>query len=169
MFVVRNSLISSSSVIFILRQLLESEQELLELLRCSLISIHYMIHIYLVVSRCFFFARAFFNQGLSYSSFQFFYFVIKIGAFVLNVLYFYQHFRFTLLGLQCLSHTVGDWTFVKCLISLYCHFDFIPHPNKEESSLSTIYGNLSNYLVESLRVQFFSDRADTCFSSLSFL
>ena len=164
MFVVRNSLI-----IFILRQLLESEEKLLELLWCPLISIHYLIHIYLVVSCSFFFAGAFFNQGLSYSSFQFFYFVIKIGAFILNVLYFYQHFCFTLLGLQCLSHTVGDWTFVKCLVGLYCHFDFIPHPNKEESSLSTIYSNLSNYLVESLRVQFFSDRADTCFSSLSFL
>jgi hypothetical protein len=65
-----------SLIFLVFWELLEGKKKFLELLRLLLISVHYMINVYLVVSRRLFFALFFFDQHFRYSSFQFFHFIV---------------------------------------------------------------------------------------------
>jgi hypothetical protein len=42
------------------------------------------------------------------------------------------------------SHTKSDTTFVKGLIGLDCHSNFISYSHKKETSFGTVNGDLSN-------------------------
>ena len=113
--------------------------------------------------------RAFFLQHIINTSSKFINFIFEVSAFFLNILYFHQHFGLALFCLKSFSHTISYGTFIQGLVSLNCHFDFISNTNKQETSLSTVYCNLSNDFIKRLRIEFLSDRTNTCLSGLSLL
>jgi hypothetical protein len=82
---------------------------------------------------------------------------------------FDEHLRLTLFGLEGFTHSVGDGTLVQSLECLYRHFYFVSHTHQQKAPLGAVNCNLPNYLVEALRVQFFSDGADSCFPCLPLL
>ena len=95
--------------------------------------------------------------------------LVKIFAGRIQLINFDQHFGFPLFGLQSFTHSVGDRGFVKGLISLHCHFDFIADADQEESAFSAVDCNFANEFVKCLRVKFFSDRTNTRLSRLALL
>ena len=74
-----------------------------------------------------------------------------------------------LFSLESFAHAIGYRAFVEGLVGLNGHFDFVAHAHQEESSLCTIYRRLSDQLVERLRIQFLSNRANSRLPSLSLL
>lgn len=76
---------------------------------------------------------------------------------------------FTLFSLQRLSHAISNRALVQCLVCLNRHFDLIANSYQQESTFSAIYSRLPDQFIERLRVQLFTNRANTCFTSLSFL
>jgi hypothetical protein len=47
------------------------------------------------------------------------------------------------------------------------HPQLVPHPEEEQTSLDAVYGTLPDDLIEALRVQLASHRADAGLSSLT--
>ena len=90
-------------------------------------------------------------------------------ASILQMLDISVHFVFSLLCHECLSHSVGDGTFIEGLVSLDGHFNLISDSDKEESSLGTLNSDLTDQFVEALSEEFFTDGADPGFSRLSAL
>ena len=79
------------------------------------------------------------------------------------------HLILTLLGHESLAHAVGNWTLVKCLVSLNGHLDFVTNTDQKEASFSAIDGDLSDKFIEALSEKFLTEWANTSLSSLSFL
>ena len=78
-------------------------------------------------------------------------------------------FRPALFCLESLAHAVGNGAFIQGLVGLDGHFDFVAHAHQEESPLGTIYRRLSDQLIERLRVQLLSNRANSRLASLPLL
>ena len=68
-----------------------------------------------------------------------------------------------------LAHTVGNRAFIQGLVSLYCHFNFIADSDQKEATLGTVDGHFSDELIKRLRIEFFSDRANTGFTDLTLI
>ena len=94
---------------------------------------------------------------------------LKLVNIVFNVLDLNEDLRFALLSLESLTHTVSNRTFVKCLISLNGHFDFITDTNEQKASFCAVDSDLPYDFIECLRVQLLSDWADACLTSLALL
>ena len=78
-------------------------------------------------------------------------------------------FSSALFSLESFAHAIGYGAFIEGLVGLNGHFDFIAHAHQEEASLCTIYRRLSNQLVERLRIQLLSNRANSRLPSLPLL
>jgi hypothetical protein len=74
-----------------------------------------------------------------------------------------------LLILERFSHSVSNGTFIERLIGLNGHFDFISDSNQKESSFGTVDGDFTDEFVKGLRVELFSDGANTRFTHLTLL
>ena len=97
------------------------------------------------------------------------YFTVFLLAALLETRQLQQLFCLALLSLQCFTHAIRHRAFVERLVRLDGHFDLVSHADEQETSLCTIYCRLSYQLVEGLRVEFFSDRANTGLPRLTFL
>mgnify|MGYP007004450388 FL=1 len=115
------------------------------------------------------FAFAFDSELIGNSPSQILHLVFEVLVFLFNILNFDEHLSFALFCLEGFTHSVGDGTLVQSLERLYRHFYFVPHTHQQKASLGAVNCNLPNYLIEALRVQLFSDRADTRFPCLPLL
>ena len=100
---------------------------------------------------------------------QVFDFLIMFFAGVLKICNVLLHLVLTLLSHESLAHAVSNRTFVKCLVSLNGHLDFVSDTDQKEASFSTIDGDLSDKFIEALSEKFFTEWANTSLSGLSFL
>ena len=94
---------------------------------------------------------------------------LELVNIVFDVLDLNEDLRFALLSLESLSHTVGNRTFVKRLVSLNGHFDFITDSNEQKASFCAVDSDLPYNFIKSLRVQLLSDWANACLTSLALL
>ena len=101
--------------------------------------------------------------------FESLYLSVQVIARLVELLDLLLHLSLALLSLQRLAHAKRNCTFVKRLVSLNNHLDFVANTNKEETALGAVNSDLPNKLIEALCVQFFSDRADSCITCLSLL
>ena len=76
------------------------------------------------------------------------------------------HFVLALLGHECFTHTISDGALVKSLIGLDGHFDLITDTDEEETSLSTVDGDLSDKFIEALSEKLLTEGANTSFTRL---
>ena len=95
--------------------------------------------------------------------------LVVVAASLLQVSDVLLHLIFTLLSHQSLPHTIGDRGLVQCLVGLDGHLDLITDTHEEETTLSTVDGDLTDKLIKALRVKLFSDWTDTGLASLSVL
>ena len=100
---------------------------------------------------------------------QLVYFTFFLLAALLETRQLKQLLSFALLSLQCFTHAIRHRAFVERLVRLDSHFDLVSHADEQETSLCAIYCRLSYQLVEGLRVELFSDRANTGLPRLTFL
>mmetsp|Transcript_134805 Transcript_134805/g.319539 ORF Transcript_134805/g.319539 Transcript_134805/m.319539 type:complete len:201 (-) Transcript_134805:21-623(-) len=74
-----------------------------------------------------------------------------------------------LLCLQCLAHAERDGGFVEALVSTNRHPNLVADAKKQQPSFSTDDGYLPDQLVEALRVQLLSNRANSRLARLALL
>lgn len=101
---------------------------------------------------------------------------LKFSALCLQSVDFVLHLLLLLFRLQCLPHSISNRRFIKCLVGLNCltkrakyHSNLVSDSNQEESSFGAVNGNLSDQLIEALRVELLSNGTDSCLSGLSLL
>ena len=70
---------------------------------------------------------------------------------------------------ECLAHSVSNRTFVKCLVGLDGHLNFIADSDKQEAALRTVDCDLTNQFVEALGEELLTERADSSFAGLTSL
>ena len=95
--------------------------------------------------------------------------LVVVAASLLQVSDVLLHLIFTLLSHQSLPHTIGDRGLVQCLVSLDGHLDLVTDTHKEETTLSTVDGDLSDQLIEALSEKLLTEWANASLSCLSLL
>ena len=85
---------------------------------------------------------------------------------ICNVL---AHFILTLLCHERLAHSISNRTFVKSLIGLDGHLNFIADSNKQEAALCTVDSDLTDQFVEALGEELLTEWADSGFTGLASL
>jgi len=123
----------------------------------------------LVHLNAFFLEFALFPQLFPYVAFLFIDLLVFLLTALLETLNLQILFCFALFCLQCLAHAVSDRTLIERLVRLNCHLDFVPYPDEQEASFSTVNSDLPDKFVKRLRVQLLANRTNACFSCLSFL
>lgn len=95
--------------------------------------------------------------------------IFKVFAVLAQLCDILMHLCLVLLGGQSFPCSVGDAGLVETLISLDVHAHFIANTNEQEAALSAFDGDLTDELVEALRVKFLTNGADTAEASRSLL
>ena len=79
------------------------------------------------------------------------------------------HLVFLLLSHQSLAHAVRDGRLVQRLVGLHGHLDLVADSHQQEASLGAVDGDLTDELIEALRVQLLANGADASLAGLSSL
>jgi len=79
------------------------------------------------------------------------------------------HVVLALLSHKGFPHAISDRALVKGLISLDSHLDFVTNTDQKETSFGAVDGDLTDQLIEALRVEFFANRANAGLSCLALL
>ena len=98
---------------------------------------------------------------------EFRYFVFKFCLFMFQFFNCFFEVSLSMFCLELFSHCKSNWTLIKCLISSYCHFNFISYSEQQESSFWFTQCNLPDNLIKTLRKQFLPYWTNSTFSSLS--
>ena len=104
-----------------------------------------------------------FNLGLEFG-----HFILELSLLVFELLNSFLQLRLSMFGLQLFSHSECYRALVEGLIGGNSHFNFISHSEQKKASLWLAQSNLTDDFIETLRKQFFSDRANAALSSLAF-
>lgn len=84
-----------------------------------------------------------------------------------KLLYFFFELGFSLLRLKLFTHSKSYGTLVESLVSSDRHLEFVSDSKKKDTSLWAVDGDLSNNLIETLRMKFLSNRTDAGLPRLS--
>ena len=69
-----------------------------------------------------------------------------------DLVYFDLHLSLLLLSLERLPYSISHGTFIKGLVGLDGHLNFVLNSDKEEASLRTVDCDLPNHFIKGLRV-----------------
>ena len=92
--------------------------------------------------------------------------ILKVLARLPQLIYVRCHLVLLLFGHECLPHTVRYGRLIQTLVGGNRHLNFVAHSHEQEATLGAVHGDLTDELVEALRIQLLADGADTSFTGL---